>query len=431
MEGSPVRSSDLPRLAERPWLTVIHSLVRSLAAASGTTPADLQEYNLKRLWSWRQAGRDPSAHPLAGLTLLEKSLRLARNRYVNPDFTEWDGNLSGAMTGAAYAEKLGTLVVSPTSLERWASCPFSYFLGNVLGLGSLDDPEEVLSITPLEKGSLVHSVLEEFIGQAKEDGNLPRPGEPWSDEHRILMERIAQENFRRVESNGAAGRELMWQLEKEDILNDLHSFLEADAGLRNRFSLSPSSFETRFGMPGGSWPEAVLELEGGSAVRFRGIIDRIDTDPQQREALVLDYKSGGASSYRGLNADPIDGGRKLQLAVYALAAQGALGPEVKVRSAYWFVSSRGGFSIVPPEPFDIRQDGAVERVKEGITTIASGIKGGIFPANPGSPDRGSFANCHYCDFDSLCPPQRDRHWERKKSHPLLERYVRLSEGGES
>lgn len=431
LEGSPVRASGLPRLANRPWLTVIESLARSLAPESVASPADLQEYNLKHLWSWRGAGRDPAAHPLAGLTLLEKSLRLSRDRYLNPGFTEWDGNLSAAVAGAGYVEKLDASVVSPTSLERWAGCPFSYFLASVLGLGSLDDPEEVLSITAMERGSLVHSIMEQFIGQAKDDRTLPRPGEPWSNEHRSSIERIALENFHRAELAGTAGKKLMWDLDKEDILNDLHSFLEADADLRRRFALSPSSVETRFGIPGGSWAEAVLELDEGAPVRFRGIIDRIDTDPQQREALVLDYKSGAATSYRGLADDPIDRGRKLQLAVYALAAQGALGPEVKVRSAYWFVSSRGGFSIVPPEPFDIRQGGSEDRVKEGIATIVSGIKGGLFPANPGSPDRGSFANCRYCDFDSLCPSQRDRQWERKKSHPLLADYVRLSEGEES
>ena len=56
----------------------------------------------------------------------------------------------------------------------------------------------------------------------------------------------------------------------------------------------------------------------------------------------------------------------------------------------------------------------------------SGIRGGVFPANPGPPDRNKPANCRFCDFDSLCPARRADLWERKKADPLLSGYLALS-----
>ena len=89
-----------------------------------------------------------------------------------------------ALEGSRLAERLENTPLSPTSLEQWAGCPFRYFLGHVLRISALDDPEEIYAITPLERGSLVHGVLEEFIGKAKEESTLPQPSEPWSRQHR-------------------------------------------------------------------------------------------------------------------------------------------------------------------------------------------------------------------------------------------------------
>ncbi len=54
---------------------------------------------------------------------------------------------------------------SPTGLERYAECPFRSFLGDVLRVGAIDDPTEAELISPMDEGSLVHEVLERFIGE--------------------------------------------------------------------------------------------------------------------------------------------------------------------------------------------------------------------------------------------------------------------------
>ena len=425
LEGSRVYTSDLPKLSGRPWLTVIPSMEGALAGVADTSAADAHDYDLERLWRWTKAGRRLSDHPLVMSTTLSRSLSLGRGRY-GYGFGVWDGDLSSAHN-SNFQARLGRSIHSPTSLERWAKCPFSYFLGNVLRIGAVEKPEDVHTITPLEKGSLVHEILERFIRHVDEQGSLPEPGEQWNAEHREALRRIAETGFADAESRGVTGKPLMWEMEREEILTDLYTFLEQDSAIRERFGVSPSSVEARFGTGGDSWPPAVFALDDDTVIRFRGVIDRVDVGEGGAPVLVLDYKTGSASPYSKLKDDPIDRGQRLQLGVYSLAALAALGAEAEVSAAYWFVTSRGNFALSPAEPFSLGNQSVMERFAEGVSTIVSGIRSGAFPANPGKLDnRGGFENCRYCDFDSLCPSRRNVLWSRKQRDPRLADYVRLS-----
>ena len=427
LEDSQLHTSGLWSLGRRDWLTIIRSMEEFLHSGAETGErADLQDYDLQWLWRWKQSGRTTREHPLASSGLLKNTLELGRGRYAGGNFTEWDGNVSAAVEEAKLATKLEESALSPTSLEQWAGCPFRYFMGQVLGIGALDDPEEVYSITALDKGTLVHAILEKFAAAAKKEGTMPRPGEGWSARHRQALERIANDAFRRAENEGKTGRALLWQLERQNILDDLHNFLEADAGLRERFGTSPAHLEASFGMDGDSWPAPELDLEGSASIRFRGYIDRVDADEAGGQLLVMDYKTGASTAYTGLADDPVNKGRNLQLAAYSLAVRNALGSGVRVQAAYWFVTGGGRFALVPAEPVDVSDDHTLKRLKEAVAVIVSGIGSGLFPANPGPPARGGFGNCRHCEFDTLCPARRDTLWARKKDHPLLAPYLGLS-----
>lgn len=424
LEGTPVYSSTLWSLGERPWLTVLSSMEQSLASVANSSPADAHDYNLERLWNWKNAGLKVRSHPLVKAGSLAKSLSMGGRRY-GKRLTEWDGNLSSVAQGSRFARRLSRSALSPTSLERWAKCPFSYFLGNVLGISSLDVPEEIYSMTPLERGSLGHEIPENFIRSAQDNGTLPKPNESWSSADRDALRDVAESAFRDAESRGVTGKDLMWRLDQVDILTDLDTFLEEDSRLRERFGVSPKEVEARFGLGDDSWPEASCVLEDGTTVRFRGIIDRVDSAPDGKMALVVDYKTGGASSYSGLKKDPVDRGRRLQLGVYSLAAQKELGPDAEIKAAYWFITNRGNFALNPSKP--VAMDEIKARFTEVVSTIVSGIRSGLFPANPGKESQNSFVNCGFCEFDSICPSRRDSLWTKKKNEPVLENYLKLSE----
>ena len=422
LNGARVAASELQRLADKDWLTVIPSAESALVDGDATDASDILDYDLRRLVRWKRAGQRISRHPFAGDAPLGRTLELGRVRNSR-NFSEWDGNTSSAVRESRYTSYTLNRVLSPTRLERWAACPFSYFLGNVLRIGSIEIPEDVFSISPLERGSLIHDILDAFMRGVAESGTMPRPDEAWSAEHRALLMRVAYEHFTRAESDGITGRPVMWELERALILADLDTFLEQDAALRARFGATPRAFEVKFGLPDSPWQEAVWSIDTGEQVRFRGIIDRVDTSSDGRTAFVIDYKTGSPRPYSGLENDPTDRGRRLQLGVYALAAQGGLENVENVSSAYWFVTTRGGFALAPKEPVNGSSDEVSARLGEVVSKIVSGIRSGVFPANPGKRNAYlGFENCGFCEFDSLCPSRRDRIWDRKRGHTMLAGY---------
>ena len=52
-------------------------------------------------------------------------------------------------------------------------------MGDVLRVSALEAPADELSISPLDKGSLVHKILEVFMRASLEGGDIPEPGQEW------------------------------------------------------------------------------------------------------------------------------------------------------------------------------------------------------------------------------------------------------------
>lgn len=433
LEGAPVFSNTLPQFSGRPWMTIITSMQRSLDTAQTSAYADEHDYNMERLQTWKSADLPADAHPLASAGVLASSMSLSAAR-LGRQFTEWDGNLSAS--GANFADMLTSRPLSPTSLERWAKCPFSYFLGSALRLSAEENPEDLYDITPLERGSLVHEILEKFVEAARSRRDLPKPNVAWRDDQRELLLRIAADAFADAEARGVTGKQVLWQIARDEMLIDLAAFLDVDTQVRQQYGMSPVGIEANFGIGEDGWLPAILTLADGTQVSFRGKIDRIDADDSRKRALVLDYKTGGSSSYRKLKDDPIDRGQRLQLAIYSLAARQALGARSKgsypdVSAAYWFVTGRGKFELMPSPPVNIQDEGVMERFREGLSTIVDGIRQGLFPANPGAGNPNDAynyeTNCRFCDFKTLCPSRRDVQWNRKKHAPQLAEYMNLNE----
>ncbi len=424
LEGKRVQSSDLGTLHGRDWLTVSSSAEAALLTAQGPAPADDHDYRLHRLLHWRRSGRPFNDHPFVGSNPLAAGIRLARTRF-HPGLTEFDGNLSSLSDDGHLGAGLVRAPVSPTGLESWATCPYRYFLGNVLGLRALDSPEETVSISALDRGALIHEILERFIRESVANGHLPSAGEPWGPDDRARLLGIADASFQSAEATGATGKRLLWAMDKATILSDLETFLEEDSETRSRHGTAQIQVETGFGFGGDTTD--VVDSETGA--RFRGSIDRVDATADGGSVFVIDYKTGSARPYGGLEDDVIDGGRHLQLGVYSLAAQALFPDATRVEAAYWFTTNRGGFSFAPSDRFDITDPDTADRFRDGVSRIVSGINAGLFPANPGPLDRGAPANCRYCDFDAVCPSRRRDLWNLKKSDVAVADYLELT--GES
>jgi ATP-dependent helicase/nuclease subunit B len=332
-------------------------------------------------------------------------------------FSEFDGNVESEVPGQeALASGLDSRRHSPSSIESWASCPFSYFLDRVLRVEPTERPEQEVAwaIGAAAKGALVHGILSRFFGELAAQGR-PGPSEAYRAEDRERIERIALEDFAQLEEAGETGHRLAWDNERQAILTDLQTFLRQDEELRAD-GLVPKFFEQGFGMRSDSWEELVVDLGAGRTALLRGRIDRIDLgpDPQSpKVARLIDYKTGRAFNERDFEADPVVAGTQVQPSVYGAVIRSRY-PGIEVKSGYWFVSTKGNFKFLA-----VQDDPA--RLRSVLDVVDRGLRAGAFPQVPGSddsrPDRTSWENCMYCPFDRNCPTGRDQMRERKRDRP--------------
>lgn len=301
--------------------------------------------------------------------------------------------------------------ISPTRLETWASCPRRYFFAQVLGLGVIEPPDRISEISALDRGSLWHSILEDFLAEALpgEPHAPPSPDWRWTPADRERLHAHAARRFAEFEAAGVTGRPLLWAIDQESLLADLDRFLEADNDLRAHFGSTPVAVEFAIGMgPDSSARAAVVELPDGRSLELRGYADRVDTRADG-SPVVIDYKTGKNETRKKkfralLRDDPVHEGTKLQLGVYAEAARQHYRTE-RSSAWYWFTSEKGAFDRAGYEWTSHHR----QTFGATLQTIVSGIEGGLFPPNPGDFNSffGSYENCSFCDFTTICPQRRD------------------------
>ena len=105
----------------------------------------------------------------AGAALLRHRLprsdrvRAAEDAHWTGTLGPHDGALSPELRPLLAAHEALTAPLAPSRIEEYAHCPQKFFLGRILRLRHDDEPERVLQITALERGTLVHAILERFM----------------------------------------------------------------------------------------------------------------------------------------------------------------------------------------------------------------------------------------------------------------------------
>jgi RecB family exonuclease len=394
-EGAPVDADAFARIRQRPWL------IRQVSATSrlaGRLPL-LTESEF-RTAACRAAG-------LEAVASIEPRLRagveLVRARR-SAQFTRFDGH-AGAGNGGLLPVR-----TSPTRLERWARCPFQHFAGDVLRVAEFEEPEEIQALSPLDRGTIIHDALDAFYRETA--GRAPGP---WTDGERARLTSIALEECARFEALGRTGHGALWTIERTKILADLVDFLDSDAERSLELGTRFHAAELEFGEGPGSLPAVAFDLPAGR-VEFRGRIDRVDREAGSDRYWVYDYKTGSAHGASRLDSDPLLGGERLQLPIYADAVRGGMAAS-DVRAGYWYVSNSESFRL-REVPLHGVLGGQLEQT---LATIAEGVASGQFVAHPGSNN----SNCSYCPYDSLCAADRERAYRRKAEDPDLRAFVEL------
>lgn len=391
-----IRSADLLKLRDQPWLSIIASFADGVARATVfTTDQDLRLAAIAR-----RALNSPILTDDASLT---SALTVVDSRSSH-DFTRFDGNLSDFES-----EIVGLQRVSATQLQTWATCPRGYLFKYILGVDHVEEPERRLRIDALDRGTLFHAILEQFIREALRNNH---PLITWSQRDRERLHEIAENQFARFHREGRTGRELLWRRDRSQILAELDRTLDRD-NTRLTDGIRPVAAEHHFDL-------VEVPIPAGNTLYVNGSIDRIDQCPDG-SLEIIDYKSGSHTGYKNLTEEtPHDGGKRLQLYLYALAGRQQYPDAPSVHASYWFTKTDQLIGYPVTEQVE-------QRVSAAIHTIAAGIEAGIFPAHPSKTDPRGWVECWACTPDGLSSSQLRGDWGRKRHDPVLLAYADLAE----
>jgi hypothetical protein len=403
--------------------TVTHPRLRRVGGVppGGGTPLHVGERREQEAAAAHRAGIDLSHTALAQRDDLPlgRALEMVRARRSDR-LTEFDGNVAVVAGLPLIAQGLTGSGQSATGIQSWAACPFHFLMGRVLWVAGTEDVEDERwwQIDAAERGSLIHKILERFFGEVAASGR-PEPGAAYGPEDIRRMEAIAVEEFESAAARGVIGHPLVWDNQRAVILADLRTLLDLDEEQRGAGGWRPAHVEQGFGWGEAGWPPVTVALPHGRSVVLRGFIDRVDR--AEGAFRVIDYKTGRDSKIDVSAANRLDGGRAVQLALYARAirdrerAEGRPAPVVS--ALYWFCTTRGNFRQRQMVAGD-DTDAALDDVVAGID---AGVRAGCFPQVPGAYQDhwGTWENCTYCEYDGLCPTGRDVLAETKSTDPAL------------
>ncbi|MPZ22022.1 MAG: hypothetical protein GEU28_00405 [Dehalococcoidia bacterium] len=321
--------------------------------------------------------------------------------------TVYDGNLAGSSVVPALTSHFDRAVLSASALEAYATCPQRFFMRHLLGLEEIDDPELITELSPLDRGNIVHAILQRFFENLIELKMLPLDRDRRA-EYGDLLHEAARIEFEAAERQGVTGVFVGWKANQRILLEDLERFLEeelADAGER----FVPYALEYPFGS---RQDPLLLETEEGVIFRIQGRIDRIDRSPDA--ARVIDYKSGRTTATtKGPDAS-FEGGRQVQLPVYLIATANALGiSEEDVDASYRHINREAKTNVVTLSGASLgarRHD--FDRI---IDLLARSARSGVFVPRTGTPRNKRGDNCQFCDFKHACAVSVATDEERKSA----------------
>ena len=254
--------------------------------------------------------------------------------------------------------------ISTTAFELYLRCPFKYFSSQLLKLREEEDPNSTL--TPLERGRLLHEILEKGFRNWDAGNKKPRSinidnyGEALELFRKIAEEKIPSKHkvteMPRLFGTGFDAGDLEWLLRWEITRGTLKK------------RLVEHSFTTRLPISIGPRGEKPWSID------IRGRIDRVDIN-EMNEIDVFDYKTGRAP----------DSATTIQVPIYALCLSEEFASKIN-EAAYLSFRDRKKIS---------RMD--FNRAKELVVKTFESIQNGVF--NP-KPYRDHL--CVSCGFIDVC-----------------------------
>ncbi len=381
--GRPYLAADGHTWEPSPYWQEVHRLID--APAQHLRPED--PLPLSQVASWQEFAQalspgnlDPelSPHLLSPPTQLtnqlRRSLAILRARLA----AEPQGRFEGDLTDLS--ERFSSIygpdqVWSSSRLEAYGLCPHHFWLGQDLALESHQPPEEGFDVFIL--GSMYHEILEEVYRQAGEQADGERLLE--------LLPAVAKAVFDKAPATYGFRPTPLWEIQRPELEQILAQTIVALA--EATANSTPMAQEQVFGMRG--QPPLVVR-QNGDEFRVRGFIDRVDQDSDGR-LRIIDYKSGSTP----ITARDLAEGRRLQIALYALAAREALALGDIADGFYWHIGSAKASSL-KLEKYEGGVEGALKMAIAHAFNHIAGVRAGCFPPSP--PPAGCPGHCPGASF---------------------------------
>jgi len=298
--------------------------------------------------------------------------------------------------------------LSPTSLERYAQCPFQYYASHLLRINDrLHHKTEELPVSVM--GLLYHDVLRKVYAQFIQDG--------WSDlqdssgSTRVLIAMIVDEVFASHETTGITGYWLIWQLLK-DVVKDV-VMAEIDAS-RQEYSISgfrPFAVEAK--------AEGQIDLKDSrlNTLKIHGRLDRVDRHKTTGTFRIVDYKLKVGSQRQSREGDLLASGIRgytLQPSLYSLMSVLNVHEDAADPQSSFCPESVEFIYLAPNRELSIERavferrswnTSAGQQLHQTLSALIHGIHKGEYFILPGE-------YCNHCSLSTACRRFHGTTWVR-------------------
>jgi ATP-dependent helicase/DNAse subunit B len=232
------------------------------------------------------------AHYLLGLNEALKRSVIVRWQRDKKPWSPGDGliRVAPSTADALAKHRLHARPYSLSALQRFASCPYQFLLATIHRLQPWDEPEPLLRMDPLTRGSLFHETQAEFYREMQRSGGLPIRDGDVATAAKVLdaiLDRVAAAYAEKL----APAIDRVWSDEIGEIRRDLGIWVQKIAG---NGVWQPAYFEFSFGLNDeGRDPRSLPEpVQIDSRFVLRGSVDLIEHRADLDVLRVTDHKTG-------------------------------------------------------------------------------------------------------------------------------------------
>ncbi len=325
---------------------------------------------------------------------------IEQQRMTNRTLDHYSGRLQDGRLLEWVAGELGDKRVwSASQFNDYGMCGFRFFSKRLLKLEEIDEPEAGMDAA--QRGTVIHAILEDTYRELGQQGVSITPD--YLDTGMQILRDVAARVLPDAPQKFGFRASVLWTQEQVTLMRKVEALVRADfsekSPLGKHFEGDRIPYMQE--MPLGGDDSAPLELQlGGSLVKVRGYIDRIDRIGDR--AIVVDYKTGSTT----IPKSEMTEGRNFQMMLYLLAGQALLErahevdantPTQIAGGTFWHLNRNTSGVVNLDKPEDVE---ALEEAQIRLSEQLEQGRRGNFASVPNR--KGGGACSHYCEFTQFC-----------------------------